>query len=230
MPAVLAFFARFAAKGPISLLIAIALCVAVWYGGDRVAALKPWRLHLIVIIAVAWSLYAAWLGWSAWSRRRRMAAVLAAPAGEILPANPLEALDRQFAAAAQAMEGTKLSRTALEALPWYLMLGPPGSGKTAALRESGLNFPHVGLGYRAHAGAGGTRSCDFWFAEQGVFVDTSGGYASEAARQGEWSWLLGLLAKRSSRSRPLSGVVVVVAITDLLALGEDQVDDYAQAL
>lgn len=230
MPAVFAFFTRFAAKGPISLLIAVALCVALWLWGDRVALLKPWRLHLIVIIAIAWVCYAAWLGWSAWSRRRRMAAVLAAPAGELLSSNPLEALDRQFAAAAQAMEGTKLSRAALDALPWYLMLGPPGSGKTAALRESGLNFPHVGLGYRAHAGAGGTRSCDFWFAEQGVFVDTAGGYATEAVRQGEWSWLLTLLAKRSARSRPLSGVVVVVAITELLALSEDQVDDYAQAL
>jgi len=229
MPAVLAFFARFAAKGPVSLLIAVALCVALWLWGDRVTPLKPWRLHLIVVIALAWVCYALWLGWSAWSRRHRMAAVLAAPAGGILPANPLEALDRQFAAAAQAMAGTKLSRTALEALPWYLMLGPPGSGKTAALRESGLNFPHVGLGYRANAGAGGTRSCDFWFAEQGVFVDTSGGYATDSARQGEWTWLLTLLAKRSSR-RPLSGVVVVVAITDLLALSEDQVDDYAQAL
>lgn len=230
MPAVLAFFARFVAKGPVSLLIALALCVALWLWGDRVAALKPWRLHLIIIIALAWVCYAAWLGWSAWSRRRRMAAVLAAPAGEILPTNPLEALDRQFAAAAQAMDGTKLSRVELDALPWYLMLGPPASGKTAALRESGLNFPHVGLGYRANAGAGGTRNCDFWFAEQGVFVDTSGGYATEPARQGEWSWLLTLLAKRSSRGRPLSGVVVVVAITELLALGEDQIDDYAQAL
>jgi type VI secretion system IcmF/VasK family protein len=230
MPAVFAFFVRFAAKGPISLLIAIVLCVALWYWGDRVALLSPWRLHLIVLIAVAWVLYASWLAWSAWSRRRRMAAVLAAPVGEILPSNPLDALDRQFAAAAQAMEGTKLSRAALDALPWYLMLGPPGSGKTAALRESGLNFPHVGLGYRAHAGAGGTRSCDFWFAEQGVFVDTCGGYATEATRQGEWAWLLALLAKRTSRAQPLSGVVVVVAITDLLALSEDQVDDYAQAL
>lgn len=228
MPAVLAVLARFVAKGPISLLIAVALCIAIWMWGTRVAVLAPWRVHLIVIIAGLWLVYALWLAWSTWSRRRRMAAVLAAPAGEALPANPLEALERQFAAATQAMEGTKLSRSALDALPWYLMLGPPGSGKTAALRESGLTFPHVGLGYRANAGAGGTRSCDFWFAEQGVFVDTSGGYATDASRQGEWSWLLTLLGKRSAR--PLSGVVVVVAIPDLLALSEDQVDDYAQSL
>lgn len=230
MPAVLAFLTSLLAKGPISLLVAIALGVAVWLWGDRVALIAEWKLWIIVAIAVTWVLYASWLGWLAWSRRRRMAAVLAAPAGEIVPANPLEALDRQFAAAAQAMEGTKLSRAALDALPWYLVLGPPGAGKTAAVRESGLAFPHVGLGYRAHAGAGGTRSCDFWFAEQGVFVDVSGGYVNDATRQGEWTWLLSLLAKRTPRAKPLTGVLLVVAITDLLALGEDQVDDYAQAL
>ncbi|MDX1668821.1 MAG: hypothetical protein R3194_05350, partial [Limnobacter sp.] len=26
-------------------------------------------------------------------------------------------------------------------LPWYILIGPPGAGKTTALKQSGLNFP-----------------------------------------------------------------------------------------
>src|SRR3954464_3912952 len=113
MPAVLVFLARFAAKGPVSLGPAIALAVVVWLFGDRVALLRPWRLEAVIAIAVLWVLYAGWLGWSTWSRRRRMAAVLGASSAGAIPANPLEALDRQFASAAQAMEGTRMGRAAL---------------------------------------------------------------------------------------------------------------------
>src|SRR5690606_41226497 len=45
----------------------------------------------------------------------------------------------------RALQDTKVGkshgRSALYALPWYAIIGPPGAGKTTALRHSGLVFP-----------------------------------------------------------------------------------------
>jgi len=47
-------------------------------------------------------------------------------------------------------------------LPWYVIIGPPGAGKTTALVNSGLKFPLArGATPAAVAGVGGTRYCDW---------------------------------------------------------------------
>ena len=65
-------------------------------------------------------------------------------------------------------------------LPWYLLIGPPGSGKTTALVNSGLKFPlSRGATPAAIAGVGGTRYCDWWFTEDAVLIDTAGRYTTQ---------------------------------------------------
>ena len=65
-------------------------------------------------------------------------------------------------------------------LPWYLLIGPPGSGKTTALVNSGLKFPLAsGATPAAIAGVGGTRYCDWWFTEDAVLIDTAGRYTTQ---------------------------------------------------
>ena len=47
-------------------------------------------------------------------------------------------------------------------IPWYILIGPPGSGKTTALLNSGLKFPLAEHGGGASIkGTGGTRNCDW---------------------------------------------------------------------
>ena len=60
--------------------------------------------------------------------------------------------------------------------PWYVIIGPPGSGKTTAIQNSGLDFPLVA---GRVAGVGGTRNCDWWIAEQAVLIDTAGRYTTQ---------------------------------------------------
>ena len=62
-------------------------------------------------------------------------------------------------------------------LPWYVIIGAPGSGKTTVLANSGLEFPLASsLGRGSVKGIGGTRDCDWWFTDQAVLLDTAGRY------------------------------------------------------
>jgi type VI secretion system protein ImpL len=116
----------------------------------------------------------------------------------------------------------KLGGRYLYEMPWYLIIGAPGSGKTTALRHSGLNFPladATGAQAAIH-GVGGTRHCDWWFTDRAVLIDTAGRFTTQDSdRENDratWSGFLGLL-KRSRPRQPVNGVLVTVSVTDLLA-------------
>lgn len=105
-------------------------------------------------------------------------------------------------------------------LPWYVIIGPPGSGKTTALHNSGLNFPvEQRFGEASLRGVGGTRNCDWWFTDEAVFLDTAGRYMTQdsdaRADNTEWHAFLNLLVKYRRR-RPINGVLVTLSAADLL--------------
>src|SRR5215469_1138765 len=119
-------------------------------------------------------------------------------------------------------------------LPWYMFIGPPGSGKTTALTNSGLNFPLADqLGKNAVRGIGGTRSCDWWFTDDAVLIDTAGRYTTQdseqAADAGAWAGFLKLLKKFRKR-QPINGAIVAIGISDLLAANEAQRLAHAKAI
>src|SRR5699024_763725 len=73
----------------------------------------------------------------------------------------------------------RFSKQYLYQLPWYVFIGAPGSGKTTALINSGLNFPLAEkFGKVALKGVGGTRNCDWWFTDEAVLLDTAGRYTT----------------------------------------------------
>ncbi|HAU5562340.1 TPA: type VI secretion system membrane subunit TssM [Serratia fonticola] len=105
-------------------------------------------------------------------------------------------------------------------LPWYVMIGAPGAGKTTALLNAGLEFPLTdSLGKAAIRGVGGTRHCDWWFTDSAVMIDTAGRYAlqeSQRARDGaEWQSFINLL-KRYRTRQPINGVIMTISVADLL--------------
>lgn len=105
-------------------------------------------------------------------------------------------------------------------LPWYIIIGAPGAGKTTALLNSGLSFPLAQqFGRAALRGAGGTRNCDWWFTNEAVFIDTAGRYTTHEsdaeADKVEWTGFLGLLKKYRAR-RPINGVLVTLSVSELL--------------
>ncbi|MDR0717809.1 MAG: type VI secretion system membrane subunit TssM, partial [Azoarcus sp.] len=110
-------------------------------------------------------------------------------------------------------------------LPWYVIIGAPGVGKTTALLNSGLSFPLARqVGAAAIRGAGGTRNCDWWFTNEAVFLDTAGRYTTHEsdvdADKAEWLGFLSLLKKNRSR-QPINGVLVMLSVTELLGANEE---------
>jgi len=128
----------------------------------------------------------------------------------------------------------KFGRQYLYELPWYMIIGAPGAGKTTALLHSGLRFPlEPGLGRGSIKGYGGTRNCDWWFAEQAVLIDTAGRYTTHesdavADRLG-WETFLDLL-RRSRPRRPLNGVLLALSAADLLQADSAQGEQQARRL
>jgi type VI secretion system protein ImpL len=119
-------------------------------------------------------------------------------------------------------------------LPWYLLIGPPGSGKTTALVNSGLKFPlSRGATPAAIAGVGGTRYCDWWFTEDAVLIDTAGRYTTQdsdmKADQQSWLAFLELLTKNRPR-QPINGVIVAISLEDLITLKQDEITAHAIAI
>ena len=204
------------------------------------------------------------LAWRQWRARRGnqqvLAQLVAAPAaGAPAESADLQAVRQRFEAAlgtlrqarfgAGAMDGAdrpglfgrlarRLARQLggrwLYQLPWYLIVGAPGSGKTTALRNAGLQFPLAKTaGDQAVRGVGGTRDCDWWFTDQAVLIDTAGRFTTQDSDQANdratWAGFLGLL-KKSRPRQPLNGVLVTVSVADLLSRSAADQLRYAQAV
>lgn len=119
-------------------------------------------------------------------------------------------------------------------LPWYIMIGPPGAGKTTAIVNSGLKFPLAErMGVRAVGGVGGTRNCDWWFTNEAVLIDTAGRYTTQdsdaAADARAWSGFLDILKKYRTR-QPINGAMVAISLSDLSLLDEPSRRAHALAI
>lgn len=112
-------------------------------------------------------------------------------------------------------------------LPWYLLIGQHGSGKTRLLAASGLQFP---LDRVEGAPPSATAFCEWYFADEAVLVETPGRYLTQpdpAVDAAGWSTLLGLLRSRR-RARPLNGVVVTLSVETLLGSNEHDLEFHAR--
>ena len=104
-----------------------------------------------------------------------------------------------------------------------MIVGPPGAGKTTALKHSGLVFPYSSGSGGGVRGVGGTRNCDWWFTNEAILLDTAGRYTTEQDDRDEWLSFLQFLLKYRNK-RPINGILVAISITDIIDATEQQIE------
>jgi len=113
----------------------------------------------------------------------------------------------------------------LYVLPWYMVIGESGSGKTTAIKSAGLSSPFADVSRTS--GISGTKNCDWWFFEQAIIIDTAGRYAipvDEGRDKEEWQKFLNLLVKYRKRES-LNGLIVTIAADKLLGSGPEALEE-----
>lgn len=206
------------------------LAAAIWFYGPLISVGQAAPLESPGVRAVCLgAILVLWLvilliGQMRAARRNRMFVTeLAAPAPEPDAPDAAAEIGAKFRDILTTLGRSRLGkRRFLREMPWYVIIGPPGTGKTTALRQSGLNFP-IALSDDLK-GVGGTRNCDWFFTETAVLVDTAGRYTDQSSDPerdaAEWAGFLDLLKKHRGR-RALNGVIVTLSLDELLGPDEE---------
>jgi type VI secretion system protein ImpL len=241
-----AFLSILFSRWVLSFIGAVLLGLLVWFFGDLIAIgearpLGPElsRLIAIGVIFLFWLLHNLLRMYRQQQKDKKLVEAVAAPPtqGELdaaASADEVALLATRLKEAQQALKKSGMAGrfgTALYQQPWYMFIGPPGSGKTTALANSGLNFPLADKG--AVAGVGGTRNCDWWFTDQAVLIDTAGRYTTQDSQESvdskSWLGFLGLLKKHRPR-QPINGVLLAISLSDLSAMKESEQADHARTI
>ncbi len=218
----------------------LALIALIWFGGPflSIAGVRPFEplwvrlvLALVIVLTIG--------GWTAYRIYKRIAANRALEREILQPKasdQDIQILSERMKDALKTLKtASGNTRTYLYDLPWYLMIGPPGAGKTTALVHSGLKFANSrGKGEAQKLeGLGGTRYCDWWFAENAVLIDTAGRYTTHDsdAEQDREAWLAFLNILRRARPRqPVNGVMVSISLEDLMTLPDSELKLHTDAI
>ncbi|MCX7338107.1 MAG: hypothetical protein NTX76_02335 [Alphaproteobacteria bacterium] len=115
-------------------------------------------------------------------------------------------------------------------LPWYLLIGADGSGKTSFFENSELNMPALQPKFE---GPNPNPDCRWWFLNKGVVLDAKGSLLIAKTglkeNQNAWRSLLVLLS-RYRAARPLNGIILTVPADELYGRHKFNKDEiYARA-
>ncbi|MDH5570349.1 MAG: type VI secretion system membrane subunit TssM, partial [Gammaproteobacteria bacterium] len=235
----------------ISLIGLLALSILIWFAGpyikfgDNNAAplgSAVARLVAILIIAVIWGLNNLRIQMQNKKQNDDLVEEIQDNQQQDMTseqsAEELHQIGERFAQAMATLKKLKFkgagASKALYELPWYIIIGPPGSGKTTALVNSSLEFPLADkFGKEALHGVGGTRNCDWWFTNDAVLIDTAGRYTTQDSHRvidsSAWEGFLKLL-KRNRPRRPINGAIIAISIQDLLTQSEEERSQNARVI
>ncbi len=235
----------------IRLIGVLAVLLLIWLGGPMLALgeTKPLdtvysRFIATILFVLVWGANILWKKFkSSQINAQLIANLIRPPKAEAEPENlaaseDVSAIRNNFSNALSVLKKTTFRGNEgaqhLYELPWYIIIGPPGAGKTTALLNSGLRFPlRDQFGDHGMRGFGGTRGCDWWFSDEAVLIDTAGRYTTQDSDaevdSAGWGGFLDLLKKHRKR-RPINGVIVAISLSDLMSRGTEDRRLHANAI
>ena len=237
----------------LSACVVILFMVVVWFAGPMLGlgSLHPLETEFARYAAIA-ALFALWIIHNLLHRLRanrrdrelaqtitetspeQKAAAAKLKETETATAEEVAALQDRLQKAMLALRKSKLgrSRKRLATMPWYMIIGPPGAGKTTALQNCGLRFP-LETGKQPVAGVGGTRNCEWLFTDEAVLIDTAGRYTTQDSTadvdSAGWLGFLDMLKKQRKR-QPMNGVLVAISLSDLANQTEAERQAHSRAI
>ncbi|TDV28723.1 type VI secretion system protein ImpL [Paraburkholderia caballeronis] len=205
-----------------------------------IGSIVVWVIALLVLAVAAWgiTLYAGWPLWmavalfagaiGAWflvrylrrlavmmRSRSKLAAQVRAARGEAAAAagSPETQLVRKWKAAVATLRNSNLRRQGnpLYVLPWFMVIGRSGTGKTTALTRARLSSPIQKVSQAGEIAQ--TANCDWWYFDRAVVIDCAGRYVdAQDDAQDRREWELGLdLLGRYRPQEGLDGLVLAVS-------------------
>lgn len=204
-------------------LVFLPLLALAWFAGARLGLPSvPARLGWMLFLLALWGVLATRGPWFQ-ARRQARREEPAVPPDPVPPTgDPGAALQRRrllqaLAALGESRLGLTRGRAARYALPWYLVLGAPGSGKTSLVQGTDIRRTLAGTEAR-EPGAASPALCGWHFSPEAVLLDTPGGCGLDREDREAWLDLLRLLKAHRSR-QPLDGVLLAMGAGDLLGPG-----------
>lgn len=234
-------------RWPVSVIGVTATCLLIWHAfplisfGDSKPFEAIWvRVLVICVLLFVYSMYLLYRLWLALRANENLLQKILHPRSDKIeePAvakEQLQEVDNKVQAAMRQLKRLRTNTTGvrklfegkqyLYELPWYMIIGSPGAGKTTALLNSGLKFPLAEQLGAAHVkGVAGTHNCDWWFTNEAVLIDTAGRYVTQDSDSqvdaAEWKGFMALLRKYRPRA-PINGALLTLSAADLLEVSKE---------
>lgn len=118
------------------------------------------------------------------------------------------------------------SSQGIYAVPCYLVLGEPGSGRSTVIRSMNLTWP--ASGGQLPIGVPGAR-CSYWLAKEALFIEPEASVLGPRREPAELSRLCDEL-RRSREREPIDGILLVLSIAEFVELDEQGLDAYANRI
>ncbi|MBM4375972.1 MAG: hypothetical protein FJ095_12875 [Deltaproteobacteria bacterium] len=117
-------------------------------------------------------------------------------------------------------------RAPLYAVPWYLVLGEPGTGRSSTIRAMNLSWPN---GDQPLATNVPGQQCQYWLPERAVFLEPGPSMVGVARSPEALMQLCQELRTKRSRE-PLDGCLLVLDARVMLDASEEALEHYAKTL
>lgn len=133
----------------------------------------------------------------------------------------------ELAAAGAAVSRAKPGDSAgFYALPWYLVIGEPGSGRTTAVRSMQMEWP----GERSPLPVGLPETlCTYWLSSEALIIEPEAKVLGPARQPNHLKTLCSALHKLRPRE-PVDGILLAIDLVEIANRDEAGIEEYAARL